>query len=371
MKKKTTTQTIDRHNPPSRTSGQTVLSVRDLQVSFPLEEGDLQAVRGVSFTIGAGKTLGLVGESGCGKSVTAQAILRLLPPSSKTKGVIEYSDALGNALDVNALGIDSSEIRSIRGAEITMIFQEPLTSFSPLYTIGNQIIEQIQLHYTSNPTLARERAIEMLEKVGIPGAQKRVDTYPFELSGGMRQRAMIAMALSANPSLLIADEPTTALDVTIQAQVLDLMKDLQTEFGMSILFITHDLGVVAEMCDEVAIMYLGKIVEYGSVEDIFLKPQHPYTIALLNSIPKLGQANAGKIVPIEGSVPIPMGLKAICNFHERCPYARKGLCDTFEPLLTVVSGNQRVACFMYRQVMELHESQKVSANISTVSEGSK
>lgn len=346
-----------------------ILSVTDLHVSFPLEEGLLEAVRGVSFEIGTGRTLGLVGESGCGKSVTAQALLRLLPKSSRIDGEIQFRTSEGETVDLNTLGLNSSHIRKIRGAEITMIFQEPLTSFSPLYTIGNQIIEQILLHYTSDAARARERAIEMLDKVGIPEAEKRVDAYPFELSGGMRQRAMIAMALAAKPALLIADEPTTALDVTIQAQVLDLMKDLQSEFGMSILFITHDLGVVAEMCDDVAIMYLGKIVEYASVQEVFGNPRHPYTVALLNSIPKLGEANAGKIIPIEGSVPVPMGLKKACNFADRCPHARRGLCDTYEPPLVEVGDRKSVACFLYPEVRVEHEKQHTEANATRMTAG--
>ncbi len=348
---------------------ESILSVSNLNVSFPLEEGLLEAVRGVSFEIGAGRTLGLVGESGCGKSVTAQALLRLLPKSSRIDGEIRFRTAEGSVVDVNTLGLNSGHIRKIRGAEITMIFQEPLTSFSPLYSIGNQIIEQILLHFTSDPERARERAIEMLDKVGIPEAEKRVDAYPFELSGGMRQRAMIAMALSANPKLLIADEPTTALDVTIQAQVLDLMKDLQREFGMSIMFITHDLGVVAEMCDDVAIMYLGKIVEYASVQEVFGNPRHPYTVALLNSIPKLGEANAGKIVPIEGSVPVPMNLKKACNFSERCPYARRGLCDAYEPPLVEVGDRKSVACFLYPEVRAEHEKKQTQPDTARVTTG--
>lgn len=343
-----------------------ILSVSDLTVSFPLDEGLLQAVRGVSFSIRSGKTLGLVGESGCGKSVTAQSILRLLPKTARTEGVINYRKGDGEVVDVNHLDINSGEIRAIRGAEITMIFQEPLTSFSPLYTIGNQITEQILLHYSSDERIARERAVEMLDRVGIPKAGKRIDAYPFELSGGMRQRAMIAMALSSNPALVIADEPTTALDVTIQAQVLDLMKDLQAEFGMSILFITHDLGVVAEMCDDVAIMYLGKVVEYASVQEVFSNPKHPYTVALLNSIPKLGAANAGKIVPIDGSVPVPIGLKSICNFSERCRFARAGLCDAYEPPLVEIESGKKVACFLYPEVQAAHAEQhaeKSSAGI--------
>lgn len=333
-----------------------LVDVRDLRISFPMDEGMLDAVRSISFSIQRGTTLGLVGESGCGKSVTALSLLRLLPNTAQISGESWVRVPNQPPVDVNTLASAGEAIREIRGRDISMVFQEPMTSLSPLYTVGNQIVESILLHYSNDPTTAKRRAVEMLDRVGIPNPDRRIDNYPFELSGGMRQRVMIAMALSAQPALLIADEPTTALDVTIQAQVLDLMRDLQLETGMSILFITHDLGVVAEMCDEVAVMYLGNIVEKADVATVFRRPRHPYTIGLLNSIPKLGQANAGKIVPIDGTVPVPIGLSPSCGFVDRCPFAMKGLCDTYEPPLTEVAVGESVACFLYPKVREAVES---------------
>ena len=333
-----------------------LLDVDNLSISFPMDEGMLDAVRSISFSIGRGRSLGLVGESGCGKSVTALSLLGLLPNSARISGESWVRIGEGAAVDLNTLDPSGKSIRQIRGRDISMIFQEPMTSLSPLYTVGNQIIESILLHYSSDPFVARQRAIEMLDRVGIPNPDRRIDNYPFEMSGGMRQRVMIAMALSAHPSLLIADEPTTALDVTIQAQVLDLMRDLQRETSMSILFITHDLGVVAEMCDEVAVMYLGKIVERADVKTIFRKPRHPYTIGLLNSIPKLGQANAGKIVPIDGTVPVPIGLPEACGFAQRCPFAMNGLCNSHEPPLTELDDGGSVACFLYPKVRNAVDS---------------
>src|SRR5690606_6266842 len=258
-----------------------LLDVDNLKTYLPLEEGLLKAVDGVSFQIHKGKTLGLVGESGCGKSMTLLSIMRIAPQFAQTTGRITLHKRSGEAVDLVQLDPHGPEIRSIRGGEMAMIFQEPMTSFSPLHTIGNQIIEAIRLHRTRDKKEAREIAIDMLGRVGISNPQQRINEYPYQLSGGMRQRAMIAMALSCEPSLLIADEPTTALDVTVQAQVLKLMRDLQAEFGMSILYITHDLGVIARMVDEVAVMYLGRIVEYTDVDSLFHDPKHPYTQALL------------------------------------------------------------------------------------------
>ena len=330
----------------------TLLEVHDLSISFPMDEGLLEAVRSVSFSISRGKTLGLVGESGCGKSVTAHSLLRLLPRSARITGSSRCALSGGEVVDLNMLDPLGEEIRAIRGGDISIIFQEPMTSLSSLYTVGNQIVESVLLHHTPDKTAAAARAVEMLAKVGIPDPETRFENYPFQMSGGMRQRVMIAMALSARPALLIADEPTTALDVTIQAQVLDLMRDLQREFGMSILFITHDLGVVAEMCDRVAVMYLGKIVEEADVTTIFERPRHPYTLGLLNSIPKLGQANAGKIIPIEGSVPVPINVPRSCSFHARCPHAIQGLCDSYEPPLVEAASGESVACFLYEPVRD-------------------
>jgi oligopeptide/dipeptide ABC transporter ATP-binding protein len=343
-----------------------LLEVQDLSISFPMDEGLLEAVRSISFSIPRGKTLGIVGESGCGKSVTAPSLLRLLPKTALVGGQSVLSAAEHPTVDLNSLALDGDEIRAIRGRDISIIFQEPMTSLSPLYTVGNQIVESILLHYSPDPDIAKERAIEMLAKVGIPNARQRFDNYPFEMSGGMRQRVMIAMALSASPALLIADEPTTALDVTIQAQVLDLMRELQQEIGMSILFITHDLGVVAQMCDEVAVMYLGRIVERADVKTIFERPRHPYTIGLLNSIPKLGQANAGRIVPIDGTVPVPINVPKACSFAARCPHAMTGLCDSYDPPLVELESGESVACFLYEPVRDAIDREPMPVGTSTV-----
>lgn len=331
-------------------NGNRVLDVQNLKVSFKLDEGILTAVDDVSFSIERGKTLGLVGESGCGKSVTTRAILRIVSGSGTIRGKIFLSTRNGDSgarLDLAGLDRLGDEIRAIRGKDISMIFQEPMTSFSPHYTMGNQLMEAIFLHKTQDKQEARDIAIEMLRKVGIANPEKRIDEYPHEFSGGMRQRVMIAMALSCRPSLLIADEPTTALDVTIQAQVLELMKSLQQEMGMSILFITHDLAVVAEMCDDVAVMYLGRIVEYTTIKNIFYDSLHPYTIGLLKSIPKIGKDAKKKLDSIEGTVPVPIGLPLQCGFFERCDNAIKGLCDTYVPPIVEVKPNHKVRCFLF------------------------
>ena len=324
-----------------------LIEMKDLRVHFSIDEGILKAVDGVDLAIYEGRTLGLVGESGCGKSVTSQSLLRIVPPPGKVTGQILFHGAEGDSLDLAAVDGNSEEIRAIRGKDIAMIFQEPMTSFSPLYTMGNQIMEAIMLHRTSDEGEARDIAVEMFRKVGISNPEERLDEYPHEFSGGMRQRVMIAMALSCQPRLLIADEPTTALDVTIQAQVLELMRDLQKEYGMGILFITHDLGVVAEMCDEVAVMYLGKVVEKAPVDDIFHNPMHPYTEGLLKSIPVMGREDKGKLVSIEGSVPVPLGLPPMCGFYERCPHFAEGRCDKSDPPLIEVEKGHFVRCFRY------------------------
>jgi peptide/nickel transport system ATP-binding protein len=283
-----------------------LLEINNLKVHINLDEGVLKAVDGVSFSLEKGKTLGLVGESGCGKSLTSKAIIGINPKNCITTGEILLNTGEEKKfVNILELKSDSKEIRAIRGGRISMIFQEPMTAFSPLYTIGNQIMENILIHRTGNKKEAEQIALETLERVGITDVKRRLYQYPHEFSGGMRQRAMIAMALSCNPELLIADEPTTALDVTIQAQVLELMKHLQKEYGTAILFITHDLGVIAEMCDEVAVMYLGKIVEKAAINEIFSNPKHPYTRGLLKSIPKMGKKINERLYSIEGSVPLP------------------------------------------------------------------
>jgi peptide/nickel transport system ATP-binding protein len=328
-----------------------LLNVENLKTYFKLDDGLLKAVDDVSITMDKGQTLGLVGESGCGKSVTAQSIMRIVPPPGTTEGKIHFSRSgngrPGGRVDLAELEPSGKAIRDIRGKDITMIFQEPMTSFSPLHTIGNQICEAIRLHTIDDKIEAREIAKDMLGKVGIPNPSQRIDEYPHQLSGGMRQRAMIAMALSCNPLLLIADEPTTALDVTVQAQVLKLMADLKDEYGMAMLYITHDLGVIAEIADEVAVMYLGRIVEHTNVEDIFYHPLHPYTKALLGSIPKLGETSGKRLASIEGTVPIPINVPPGCTFRARCPVAIQGKCEIEDPPLYQVDSGHLVRCYHY------------------------
>ena len=333
-----------------------VLEIRDLKVEFKTEEGMLRAVDGVSFSMERGRTLGLVGESGCGKSVTSQALLRLVPPNGTVSGTILLNRRAGHPVDIGALESGGPELRALRGKDISIIFQEPMTSFSPLYTMGNQLMEAIMLHGTRNKAEARRSAVELLRKVGIANPEKRIDEYPHEFSGGMRQRVMIAMALCGEPDVLIADEPTTALDVTIQAQVLELMKELQESFGMSILFITHDLGVVAEMCDNVCVMYLGKIVEQAPVDDIFHKPAHPYTRGLLQSVPRIGRKSEEPLECIEGVVPIPLDPPPMCGFHERCGRRIEGLCESHDVPMAEIAPGHFVRCFLYPEVMERHNS---------------
>ncbi|ACM22812.1 ABC transporter ATP-binding protein [Thermotoga neapolitana] len=323
-----------------------VLEIRNLRVYFYLTEGTVKAVDGVSLDIRRGEILGLVGESGCGKSVTAQSILRILPESARiVSGEIVFSRN-GKAIDLAKLDPEGEEIRDIRGKNISMIFQEPMASFSPVYTVGAQMMEAILLHENVSKEEARRRVVEMLKKVKIPNAEKVVDMYPFELSGGMLQRCMIAMAMSLNPTLLLADEPTTALDVTIQAQILYLMKELQKEYKSSILLITHDMGVVAQMADRVAVMYLGNIVETAEVFELFKNPLHPYTQALLRSIPKIGVRKT-RLETIRGMVPDPYNLPTGCKFHNRCERFMKGLCDVKEPPEVEVMPGHKVKCFLY------------------------
>jgi peptide/nickel transport system ATP-binding protein len=327
-----------------------LLSVRDLRTSFFQDEGITRAVDGATFDVPPGKTLCIVGESGCGKSVTAQSILRLIePPGRIVGGEIVLTRADETQVDLVKLNADSREMRFIRGGEIGLVFQEPMTSFSPVHTVGAQIIEAVRLHSAVSRKEARQRGIEVLHSVGIPRPERRIDEYSFQLSGGLRQRAMIACALSSGPRLLIADEPTTALDVTTQAQILDLLRKIQQERGMAIMLITHNLGVVAEMADDVVVMYLGRVVEEGKVDDVFHQPKHPYTRALLQSIPSIESTPRVKLPTISGSIPHPFNRPAGCPFHPRCASFMPGQCDREEPRLAPVEHGhgQKASCFLY------------------------
>ena len=318
-----------------------LLEVRDVTIHFFTEEGVVRAVENVSFEIYPGEVLGLVGESGCGKSVTGLSLLRLIPipPGRIVSGDILFDGR-------NLLPLEEKEMEKVRGNDISMIFQEPMTSLNPVFTIGDQIMEAVILHQGLDKTEARKRAIEMLDRVKIPSPEKRIDSYPHQLSGGMRQRAMIAMALSCQPKLLIADEPTTALDVTIQAQVLQLLKEIQMEMGMSVMLITHDLGVVSEIADRVAVMYAGRIFEYGPIEAIFGKMRNPYTRGLMSSIPQLAEKK-GRLNPIPGQVPDPMNLPAGCKFYPRC-YMMIEDCKKGEPMFQV-NGDHYSRCIRWKE----------------------
>jgi len=318
-------------------TGDVLIDIRNLRTHFFTDDGVVKAVDGVSFPIYKGKTLGVVGESGCGKSVTALSAMRLIsPPGRIVEGEILFDGK-------NLATLPEPEMRSIRGRDISMIFQEPMTSLNPVFTIGFQIGEAVMLHLKKNKAETREHTIKMLDKVRIPSAATRVDEYPHQMSGGMRQRVMIAMALACNPKLLIADEPSTALDVTIQAQILDLMRDLQKEFGMSIMIITHDLGVVAELADHVAVMYASKVVEYATVKDLFAHPLHPYTLGLFKSRPSLATKKGERLNVIQGSVPNPLRFPPGCKFHPRCPIAVEK-CKSVEPQLRELRPGHWVAC---------------------------
>jgi peptide/nickel transport system ATP-binding protein len=332
-----------------------LLSVRNLKTYFPQDEGVVKAVDGASFDLYAGQTLGIVGESGCGKSITARSILRIIDrPGRIVEGEILFrrqkaaNGAHANEIiDLAKLDPHGREMRAIRGAEIALVFQEPMSSFSPVHTVGEQIIEAISLHQRVSRREARQKAIEMLRRVGIPLPEERVDQLSNQLSGGLRQRAMIAMALSCHPTLLIADEPTTALDVTTQAQILDLMRHLQRDSGMAIMLITHDLGVIAEMADLVVVMYLGRVVEQASVDEIFYAPKHPYTQALLRSMPRIRATSRQRLASITGVVPHPYNRPPGCPFHPRCAAFMPGECDRREPALQMVGEEHRVSCFLY------------------------
>jgi peptide/nickel transport system ATP-binding protein len=327
---------------------ETLLEVRGLKTHMFTDEGVVRAVDGVDFTVRPGSTVCLVGESGCGKSMTARSILQIVPaPGRLVGGQVLLRQASGDMLDLAALDPRGRAVRRVRGRDIAMVFQEPMASLSPVHTIGNQIIEAIRLHFNVSAREARDRAGEALERVGIPRPEQHLDSYTFQLSGGMRQRAMIAMALSCRPRLLIADEPTTALDVTTQANILDLIRDLQSELGMAVLFITHDLGVVAEVADEVVVMYLGRVAEWGSVEEIFHDPKHPYTRALLASIPKLGSGSEEALASIRGTVPHPFRRPSGCPFHPRCDSFMPGICDRIEPPVVTLDDGRELRCLLY------------------------
>ncbi len=314
-----------------------MLKVEDLRTSFFTEQGELRAVDGVSFSVDSGKLLGLVGESGSGKTVSALSIMRLLPETAKiTSGKILFEGS-----DLRTL--QESEMRKVRGAKIAMIFQEPMTSLNPVFTVGSQIMEAIRLHQKSSRAEARERAIQMLREVKIADPERRIDDYPHQLSGGMRQRVMIAMALSCNPRLLIADEPTTALDVTIQAQILDLIQEIKEHFGLAIILVTHDLGIVAEYADDVTILYAAKVMEQARSTDLFSDPLNPYTRALLQSVPNSGGVKRRRLTAIAGTMPDALHPPSGCRFHPRCPMAVED-CARIEPPLEQKTPNHYAAC---------------------------
>jgi peptide/nickel transport system ATP-binding protein len=356
-----------------------LVDIQDLAVQFDVRNGIVKAIDGVSFDIKRGQTLGVIGESGCGKSITARAILQMIPkPGKIVRGKVLYYrpvrgdtgvSKVSDVINISELHADGQEIRKIRGGEIGMIFQEPMSSLTPVYTAGSHVEEALSLHRlvpvktigdqlsknimeTRHVTKqeARTIAIEMLRKVGIPKPQERVDSYPHQLSGGQRQRVMIAIALSCQPTMLIADEPTTALDVSIEAQILDLMRELQETVNMAILFITHNLGVIAGMAEEIVVMYLGKQVERAKTVEMFYEPRHPYTRALLKSIPRIGKKSSERLASIEGMIPDPFHLPSGCLFHPRCPEFMPGKCDKIEPTWKQVAENHWVRCLLYEDV---------------------
>jgi peptide/nickel transport system ATP-binding protein/oligopeptide transport system ATP-binding protein len=329
-----------------------LLSIEGLRTVFRTGAGEVAAVDGVSLAVAAGRTLGIVGESGCGKSVLALSVMRLLPRAGRAAGGRVMFDGR------DLLGLPMGEMRALRGRRIAMVFQEPMTSLNPVFTVGAQIVEAIRAHdRVSSAAALKARAIAALARVRIPGPAQRFDAYPHQLSGGQRQRVMIAMALACAPALLIADEPTTALDVTVQAQILDLLRDLQAETGMAIILVTHDLGVVAEMADEVAVMYAGRVVERAAAAAIFDDPQHPYTLGLLGSMPRLDETRA-RLLAVEGAVPVPSALPAGCRFHPRCVFARPACTET-DPALRAVAPGHLAACL--RAPVELAGAEEAGA----------
>lgn len=343
-----------------------VLEVNNLKVQFKVHQGVVRALDGVSFQVKRGKTLGIIGESGSGKSVTARAIMQLLAKNGRiVEGSVTYYPQEGNAIAIDKLEPNGKPVRRLRGNDIAMIFQEPMSSLTPVYTAGVHLSEAITLHLKPRQTVANqmtrllrqtskmsrkealERAVDLLDKVGIPRAEQQVHSYPHQLSGGQRQRVMIAIALSCNPSLLIADEPTTALDVTTQAQINDLIREIQQEYNMAVIYITHDLGVIAEVADDVAVMYLGRIIETADIDTLFYNPQHPYTRDLLRSIPKITQIHEAELESIKGMVPDPFSVPQGCPFHDRCRDVMPGLCDKHSPKLIQISDVQAVACLKH------------------------
>jgi peptide/nickel transport system ATP-binding protein len=326
-----------------------LVGIRGLKVHFQTDEGLVKAVDGVDFDIPRGKTVCVVGESGSGKSISARAILNQVPkPGRIVEGSILYSGRDGTGVDIAQLDRRGDAIRAIRGRDIGLVSQEPMAALSPVHTIGNQIVEAIRLHLPLSKREARERAADMLARVGIPKPKDRLDSYAFELSGGMRQRVCIAMALACEPVLLIADEPTTALDVTTQANILDLLAEFQDSLGMAVLFITHDLGVVAEVADQVVVMYLGRVAEQGAVDDVFFDPRHPYTRALLRSVPRMEKGRRERLYSIPGMVPSPFDRPTGCGFNPRCDSMMAGRCDVVDPEITASAG-RGVRCHLYGQ----------------------
>lgn len=325
-----------------------ILQVKNLQTYFNMDNGTLKAVDDVTFNLKRRETIGIIGESGCGKSVTSHSILRTIQaPGKIVGGEILYHDGEHPAVDLIQEKPDGKYMRALRGEQISMIFQEPMASLSPVYTIGAQMVEAIVVHQAKkDKAAAKKKALEMLEKVGMPNPAQRFNDYPHQLSGGMCQRAMIALALLNEPKILIADEPTTALDVTVQAQITDLMKNLQKQYGMSIIYITHDMGVIAEMADSIAVMYLGRIVESGSAKDIFAEPLHPYTQRLLKSMPVLGKKTGERLDAIEGNVPIPLNPPKQCGFYSRCQEAQPCCNEGIPPLIEIKPGHC-VRCYKY------------------------
>ncbi|MBB4955751.1 peptide/nickel transport system ATP-binding protein [Agrobacterium vitis] len=326
--------------PPER-----ILQLNDVGVHFPTRDGLVKAVNGVSYHVNRGEVLGIVGESGSGKSVTARSIMRLLPKNAvDAGGSVQFRNRLGQEIVLSEQEKLGKTMRDLRGGDIGMVFQEPMTALSPVHTIGTQIMRTVMLHQKVSKAQARQRAIELLTKVQMPRPQEIVDNYPHHLSGGMRQRAMIALALACDPCLLIADEPTTALDVTTEAQILELLKSLQQEMNMAIVFITHNFGVVADIADRIAVMYLGRVVETGTVDEIFYAPKHPYTQALLASIPRLGKSHGKRLRTISGMVPDPYNVPSGCSFHPRCERVVAGVCDMRTPDVVHYDSGQMARC---------------------------